>query len=932
MRPNPPLLLLCLILSFTPVAGCDSDAALSAEEHIQRAKDFESKKQHKAATIELKNAVNKAPDNAEARLLLGQLYVQNGLGEAAEKELLRARELGIRTETILPMLGTALIQQGAFQKALDSIQAQPDFSSLNQSRILSVRADALIGLGKIGTGCTLYKEAHQTDANNIVAYHGLAACAWASGKREEAMQWLDRAVAVSPTDAITLRLLGQRHLEAGKLDQAADYFKRSVAANPSAIATRTQLGILYLMLNRLEPARAEARDIRNIVPRHPDADYLEAFALYLDKKPDEALTRIQQALKNGKDVPAYLMLQGSILLDQGSFEQAQQAFARVLLLQPGHTAARKFQALAALRLGQPQASEKLLQPLLLASVQDTGALALAGKAELAQGQWLEAERHQRAILAREPENAAALIDLGQALANQGKLDEALSLFEQAHKYSETTGDAYLLRIRTHLRAGQPAAALKLAQDRIRLEPKTSNNYLFAARAQLALKQRDGALQTLRQGLSQSPDSLDMHAMLSALLLEDKRTTDAEKLWRGLLERQPGNVIAMLALANIASLGQRSNDANAWLDRAARAAPDSPAVALTVASRELAANNPGKAINALRGALQTHPDRPDLLGALGEAQLAAQDPSNARSNFERAVQYDTRKNPRWRLGLALAEFSLGNLKLARAHLDKILAEQPRYYPAYENLVLLAMRENKPDEGLKLARRSQQALPGLPGPYLLEGDILLAQRKWDEAVAPLAKAHAMSPGSNTLLKLFRARSRNGSVKTSDAMLNDWINRHPQDIDVRLARAELHLSRLDLPSAEADYRAVLAVRPNQLNALNNLAFILQGKNPAESLDFARRAYEQAPDNPNILDTYGWLMVTSQGGNLSQGLKLLEKAVGKAPQNPGYRLHYARALVQAKQTEEARRQLTPLTTLKPGPIQTEAAALLASLDKKTP
>ncbi|MCA1979381.1 MAG: PEP-CTERM system TPR-repeat protein PrsT [Thiobacillus sp.] len=932
MRPTPPQLLICLVLSLTAMPGCDSNAKLTAEEHIQRAKDFEGKNEHKSATIELKNAVEKAPSNAEARLLLGQLYVQSGQGEAAEKELLRARALGVRAETILPLLGTALIQQGAFQKVLNDIPPQPDFSPLNQSRILSLRGDALIGLGKFDEGCALYTDAHSTDPNNVIAYHGLAACAWATGKREEAMQWLDKALAVAPHDAVTLRLLGQRYLEQGKLDQADDYFKQSLASAPTAISTRTQLGILYLMQNRPDLARGQAKNIRAIIPKHPDADYLEAFALYLEKKPAEALNRIQQALKFGRDVPAYLMLQGSILLDQGSLEQAQQAFARVLLLQPGHAAARKFQALAALRMGQPQSSEKLLQPLLLASIQDTGALTLAGKTELAQGQWQEAERHQRAVLAREPDNTTALIDLGQALANQGKLEEALTLLEQARKHGDATGDANLLLIRTHLRAGQPAAALKLAQERIRLEPKAINNYLFAARAQLTLKQRDAAMQTLRQGLSQSPDSLEMHAMLSTLLLQDKRTADAEKLWRDVLERQPGNVSAMLALANIASLSQRNNDANAWLDRAARAAPDSPAVALSIASRELVGNNPGKAINALRGALQSHPDRPDLLGALGEAQLASQDPSNARSNFERALQYDQYKNPRWRLGLALAEYSLGNLKPARAHLEKLLTEQPRYYPAYENLVLLAMRENKPDEALNLARRSQQVLPSLPGPYLLEGDLLLAQRKWDAAVAPLAKALAITPNSGTLLKLFRARSRNGLIKTADTLLDDWLIQHPEDIDVRLARAELRLSRLNFPAAEADYRAILAVRPRQLDALNNLAFILQGKNPKESLDFARRAYDLAPDNPNILDTYGWLMATSQGGSLPQALKLLEKAASKAPQNPSYRLHYARALIQARQTEEARRQLTPLTMLKPGPIRTEANALLESLDKKAP
>lgn len=928
MRRTPPSLLISLVLSLAITTGCDPTSSLTAEEHIQRAKDFEGKNETKAATIELKNAAEKSPDNAEVRLLLGQLYVQSGQGEAAEKELLRARELGIRSETILPLLGTALIQQNAFQKVLDDIHPQPDFSNLNLSRIQSLRADALIGLGKVEAGCALYKDANAIDTNNLIAYHGLAACAWIADKRDEAVQWLDKALAMSPNDAVTLRLLGQRSIESGKFDQAIDYFKRSIASSPSAIATHTQLGILYLMQNRADLARTEAKNIRAILPKHPDADYLDAFALYQGKNNAEALSLIQQALKISSNTPAYLMLQGTILLDQGSLGQAQQAFARVLQQQPGHLAARKLQALAALRIGQPQVSEKLLQPILLSSLQDIGTYTLAGKAELAQGQWLQAEKHQRAVLAREPDNTSVLIDLGQSLSNQGKLEEALTLFERARQLDKTSRDIDLLLIRTQLRAGQTAQALKLAQEQIRLTPKSEDAYLLAARAQLTLKQRDAAMQTLQQALVHKPDALAARAMLSSLLIQDKRLADADKLWRELVELQPENTNAMLALANLAMQARRPQEAQTWLDRAARQAPDSPEIALAIASRELSEGKPSNAVNALRTALQVHPERADLLGALGETQLALKDPSNARSNFEKAQQYDTRKNPRWRLGLAMSEFSLGNIKGARGHLEKLLAESPGYYPAYENLVLVAMRENKPAEALDIARRSQKALAGLPGPYLLEGDILLAQRKWDEANAPLGKAFAMRPSSSTLLKLFRARSRNGEVKSADALLDNWLVKHPDDIEVRLARAELKLSRLDLAAAESDYRTILVTQPKQLDALNNLAFILQDKSTGESLAFARRAYDLAPNNANILDTYGWLLA-NQGKNLPQGLKLLEKAVATAPQVPAYRLHYARALINAKQRDTARQQLQSLALLKPGPIRTEAEKLLATLDK---
>jgi Tfp pilus assembly protein PilF len=76
-------------------SGCDRTASLSEQEHIQRAKDFEAKGDLKTSVIELKNAVQKNPDSAQARLLLGQIYLKTGQGAEAEKELLRAKSLGV---------------------------------------------------------------------------------------------------------------------------------------------------------------------------------------------------------------------------------------------------------------------------------------------------------------------------------------------------------------------------------------------------------------------------------------------------------------------------------------------------------------------------------------------------------------------------------------------------------------------------------------------------------------------------------------------------------------------------------------------------------------------------------------------------------------------------------------------------------------------
>ena len=131
-----------------------------------------------AATIQLKNALQRDPNYLPARIALGQVYLRQGQAASTEKELRIALAMGAAADQVLPTLGNALLMQRKYEEILLTIRSKdPAFDGGFEVQLLRGRAH--YQLGHLDEAESAFARARQAEANKPEPLVGLALVALA---------------------------------------------------------------------------------------------------------------------------------------------------------------------------------------------------------------------------------------------------------------------------------------------------------------------------------------------------------------------------------------------------------------------------------------------------------------------------------------------------------------------------------------------------------------------------------------------------------------------------------------------------------------------------------------------------------------------------------------------------------------------------------
>ena len=97
--------------------------------------------------------------------------------------------------------------------------------------------------GRAGDAARLYRQILQDQADHAGALHLLGVAALECGQPQEALDWLQRAIAVAPRNAVYHLSLGQALTTLGRLEDAIDAFRQSTEFSPDLVEAWFALGL-----------------------------------------------------------------------------------------------------------------------------------------------------------------------------------------------------------------------------------------------------------------------------------------------------------------------------------------------------------------------------------------------------------------------------------------------------------------------------------------------------------------------------------------------------------------------------------------------------------------------------------------------------------------------------------------------------------------
>jgi putative PEP-CTERM system TPR-repeat lipoprotein len=888
------------------LAGCD--VFVSPAQRVERAAALIAKGDYPAASIELRNALQKEPDNARGRVLLARTEFWSGDLQSAQRDIERAENAGA------PAVQTARLDAD-IKNALGQFEALASFTSGPREGLQEY--ERLMFLGYAQLGLKQFEAARQSfEASVKAAGPGLpsaearsakAAGLAASGDIQGALAVLDGVIAdrpdYQPAAIDKARLLAQRgsYADAEKILSALNHSDQWSALRVlQRVSVLNSLTDARLSQRRLNEAQQSLEQLAVLVPDAPIVAYMQGRLAMAQGKPAVAITALQKAVNGAPGLlPAHALL-GIAYLGQGNVALAEEEFRRALEIAPDNLEVRKLLAQTQLRQGRPRSAIDVLAPALAADTQDPVLYTLAGQAHLMQGDREVGDSLLEQGLAEAANNPELRLQMAGTYLSAGDSRRALELVATV---PDDVGGSTKRQIQLLATvASKDKAAARLEIDELIRKNPDDITLLNLAAAWLAYQGDDAAARAyLSQALVVAPSDARTLVTLGRLEMAARHDAAAVKAFERALASSPRNGDAYFALAVLADRNGDGATAVRRITEWSKADPEASQPRLLLARAAFHDGNLVKAHELIDEAIKLSSNSAPVQGVAGQLLMEAGLYDEALGHFRSALALDAR-NPAFLLGAARAQVAMDQRGAARESLNGALEIRPNWPPAVILLAQVESRDRHFEAALALADGLKKDQASTADAYLLEGDIRMSAGQPTQAVVAYAQSARVHPSASAAIGESRAR-RAARLPNAVDPLSAWLERNPDDTAVRLEMAQALQEGGARDDAIREYERVLKVQPDELVALNNLAWLYSDRDDPRAETLARQAVAKAPRSGALADTLGWILYKS--GKNEESLKILRQAHDLDRKNAEIAYHYGAALLKAGKNADARQVL---------------------------
>jgi putative PEP-CTERM system TPR-repeat lipoprotein len=879
-------LIITMAVAFS-LAACSPQK--TSDEYLQSAQQSIVANDDASAIIAIKNAIRINRENAEARFLLGDLYLRQGEAVSAEKELKKSLDLGEQLNKVLPKLLKTLNLQDKHEEVISTINSYSSDLTKNIPEVFLYEALAHYHTGNKDKAKQSIDIANEISSESIYSQLGNAYTNVYDLDIDSALSVVSDVLKDAP-DLVEAHLLqGQLFYVQKDYDKAILSFNKYHKLLPKDLKIRLFLADSYIKNELFLEADVHLDYLLTKAPEHAFVNQLKGVSLFKSQNYVFALEHTEKSIINGLNSVPNRIIAGLSSYNLKQYEKSYQYLKGIEDSLDNSHPVKKILAIVQAHLGYTNEMGETFENLEGLTDDDANLLTAVSFELLRKGEIDKArsvlikvdnlsgldstERAHLGILKLSLDDLEGITDLEKSLINNPDLsiakialatayivnkDYTKALALAAKWKSEEPGkvDGYNLGAKVYLLQKDIDNAEKELRASLTIDKSNAYALLYFAFTHITDKEYSLALAKLDVLLLESPDhisALMLHYKVSAILNSSQKSLEKIKLS---FERNNEKIGYRMLYARALYSEKKYESVANILDDSDMLPQTLPVVYwMLLGNSYLNMDDSEKALKVYDNWLEVQPKE-------REAWIQKLSFLENKKDFE--------------AGLATVKKAIGNIP-DDFHIKALLAH---FYVENKNFIHAEIELEKLSE----LEKEQPFIKGI------QGKIFLAKGLYEQALQDLIKLYNSNKSSKntTLVVLAHRGMKNDQLAIEFLKLH--LGESANDNMSKMSLAELAITH-DTELSLQLYTELVLLFPKDGSILNNLAWVeYQLGFYKKSNGHIEQALEIYPNHPQILDSAG--LIKLKLGEVSKAIKLLRLANSIAPTDKAILQHLNEAI----------------------------------------